>query len=187
MECLGFHMFWWRCHNCDGVMCHRFPMSTMVAARCAANASGRGSAWNDYSQIVYSSLNMQQELPNMQAPSLYRIVGNFWGRKLSRLCGYSRKFSPQNLAVWCLLAAPASNLQKFFPHSENVTNPFVSSATSSQVGYNPRTRFVYYSHKSLATCAMNSYPTWLVLYCYYRERICTCASVYTQLCIKSVL
>ena len=37
----------------------------------------------------------------------YCIAGNFWRRKLSqisRLCGYSRKLSPQNFGVWCSLA-----------------------------------------------------------------------------------
>ena len=33
------------------------------------------------------------------------ILGNFRGRKLSRIsqfCGYSRKFALQNFGVWCL-------------------------------------------------------------------------------------
>ena len=51
-------------------------MSNMVAARCVANASGGGQS----EMIIvryYSSLSMQQELPNMQILSLYRIAGNF--------------------------------------------------------------------------------------------------------------
>ena len=44
---------------------------------------------------------------------VWPIAANFWGRKLSRFCGYSRKCSSQNLGVWCLLAVPMSNLQKF--------------------------------------------------------------------------
>ena len=43
-------------------------------------------------------------------------MGNFWGRKLSRIssfCGYSRKFSLWHLGAWHLLAVPASNPQKF--------------------------------------------------------------------------
>ena len=56
----------------------------------------------------------------------YRIVGNFRGRKLSqisRFCGYSRKFSLQNLIFWHfnwwqqLGSTPrkfSTNLRKFF-------------------------------------------------------------------------
>ena len=47
----------------------------------------------------------------------YCIVGDFSGRKclqISRFYGYSRKFSPQNLEAWHLLAAPASISRKFF-------------------------------------------------------------------------
>ena len=46
----------------------------------------------------------------------YRIVGNFWGRKLSRIlrfCGYS--FSPQNLGRGVLWHSKASNPRKFSP------------------------------------------------------------------------
>ena len=51
------------------------------------------------------AMQLRCSLPLVQ--DIYRIVGNFWGRKLSRIlrfCGYSRKFSPWNLGVWCPLA-----------------------------------------------------------------------------------
>ena len=48
---------------------------------------------------------------NMVKRSKYRIVGNVRGRRLSRIsqfCGYSRKFSPQNLGAWRPLAREQS-------------------------------------------------------------------------------
>ena len=55
---------------------------------------------------------------------------NFQGRKLSRIsrsCGYSRKFSLQSLEAWHLLPAPASNLQKFsFSKVSRYVIPFVA-------------------------------------------------------------
>ena len=48
--------------NCDGVMCQMH----------------RGGGQREMITVrYYSSLNMQQELPNMQALSLYRIAENF--------------------------------------------------------------------------------------------------------------
>ena len=47
----------------------------------------------------------------------YRIVGNFRGRKLSRIswfCGYLRKFSPQNLEVWHLWCCKSEQSVKVF-------------------------------------------------------------------------
>ena len=43
----------------------------------------------------------------------YCIARNFQGRKLLRICGYSRKFSSRNLGAWRPLADPVSNLWKF--------------------------------------------------------------------------
>ena len=104
-----------------GVVCHRLLKKNNVKHGCCqvcCKCIRRGSAWNDYSQILYSSLSMQQELPNMQILSLYRIAGNFWGRELpqiSRLCGYSRKFSPQNLAVWSFWRHQRAICKNFSP------------------------------------------------------------------------
>ena len=48
--------------------------------------------------------------------------------------------------------------------------------------YSSRTRFVYYSYKSLATCAINyyNYSTCLVL---KHIKFCTCAGVYSNFCV----
>ena len=62
----------------------------------------------------------------------YRIVGNFWGRKLSRIlqfCGCLRKFSPWNLGAWYPLVAPVGNLRKFYPRKSFSTNSWKFSPT----------------------------------------------------------
>ena len=59
---------------------------------------------------------------------LYRIAGNFRGRKLSqslKFCSYLRKSSLPNLGAWHLLVASASNLQKFF--SVKIFSPICKS------------------------------------------------------------
>ena len=50
-------------------------------------------------------------------------MGNFWGRKLSRIsrfCGYSQKFSPWNLGVWCLLAWHERSIHESFLHENRI-------------------------------------------------------------------
>ena len=71
--------------------------------------------WEDYT--CTSLMVWQPSLKMNTNPGMYRIAGNFWGRKLLlilRFCDYSWKFSLRNLGAWHYLAAPAGNLQNFF-------------------------------------------------------------------------
>ena len=59
---------------------------------------------------------------------MYSIVGNFQGRKLwqiSQFCGYSRKFSPQNLGMWRPLAQQKQAICELsFLHKNRIFHKF---------------------------------------------------------------
>ena len=74
------------------------------------------------------AMQLRCSLPLVQ--DIYRIVGNFWGRKLSRIlrfCGYSRKFSPWNLGVWCPLAWHKQAIRKSFLHENRIFHQFAKA------------------------------------------------------------
>ena len=71
--------------------------------------------------------------------------GNFRGRKLSQIlkfCGYSRKFSLQNLGVWHLWCCKTSNLRMFSPR-KSYFSPIRESFLSRKfpaIRYSPLSR-----------------------------------------------
>ena len=60
--------------------------------------------------------------------SMFRLIPysvKLWRERISRFCGYSQKFSPQNLGVLCPLVAPGSNPRHFSPQKTLFsTNPW---------------------------------------------------------------
>ena len=66
-------------------------------------------------------------LKRFSTNTYYCIVGNFQGSKLSQIswfCGYSWKFSSQNLEMWHYLVQPKRAIHKSFLHESRIFHKF---------------------------------------------------------------
>ena len=69
---------------------------------------------------------------------LYRIAENFRGRKLSRFCGDSRKFSPRNLGAWRPLAREKRAIcESFLPRKFSAISVQFQSRTKNKFSTAP--------------------------------------------------